>query len=68
MLSQGEIVNGRDGFGNSAGSSALVFEPEKPEGLLKLARAMGGLKRSSGAQGRWVGRRLCVIRVWDTVG
>lgn len=49
-------------------SSALVFEPEKPEGLHKLARAMGDLKCSSGAQGRWARRRLCVIRVWDTAG
>lgn len=68
MLSQDETVNGRDGFRNSAGSSTLVFEPEKPEGLHKLARAMGGLKCISGAQGRWAGRRLCVIRVWDTAG
>lgn len=68
MLSQDETVNGRDGFRNSAGSSALVFEPEKPEGLHKLASAMGGLKCSSRAQGRWAGRRLCVIRVWDTAG
>lgn len=49
---------GEMGFGNSSGSSVLAFEPEKPEGPHKRARAVGGLKCSSGARGRGDGKEI----------